>query len=269
VASKSAKRETVLITGASSGIGRELARVFAAAGCDLVVVARRQAALEELAEEIRQGNGPRVTVVAKDLLAPTAAAELFAYVRESALDVDVLVNNAGVLEVGLFHESEAARLQDLIHLNVAVLTALTRLFLDPMLERGRGRIINVASLAAFQPVPSMAVYAATKAFVLSLSESLSEELRGTGVTVTAVCPGITDTEMVQTARERGAAEVPPLLTMSAAQVARAAFRASRSGRVIEVPGMANEMVANWVRFQPRWLVRAVGGVFGRQFGRRS
>lgn len=258
---------TALITGASAGIGLELAKVFAAGGYDLVLVARRKTKLQTLAREIRQGRGRTVTVLPADLAEPDAADRLYEQVEDQGLSIEVLVNNAGVSEVGAFAHMAPERMHQIVQLNVFALTALTRHFLPSMVERGSGRIVNVASVASFQPVPSLAVYAATKAYVLSLSESLSEELRGSGVTVTALCPGLTDTDMLHAADEVD----PRILQSSAAimmspeQVAAIGYRACIGGQVVAVPGLLNQIGTSWVRYQPRWLVRAVGGVFGRNY----
>ena len=256
-----------LVTGASTGIGRELAKVFAAEGFDLVVVARRADALEALAEDLRRAEGCSVHVLPQDLLAPGAAQSVHDALAARGLRVDVLVNNAGVMEMGAFADTPAEVLDRLVELNTRVLVAMTRLFLAPMRERGSGRILNVASTAAFQPVPSMAAYAATKAFVLSLTEALSEELSGTGVTVTALCPGLTVTDMVEKARatNENASAIPEFLMSDPRDVARAGFDACMAGRVIEVPGLANRALAEWTRFPPRWVVRSIGGLVGRRF----
>jgi short-subunit dehydrogenase len=257
----------VLVTGASSGIGLELARVYARNGDDLVLCARRQRSLEELAAELEQAHAVKVLVLPADLLDPSVPAQIQSTLRERGVDIDVLVNNAGVTNVARFADGDEGRLHDLVQLNIASLTDLIRRFLPAMLERRYGRILNVASLAAFQPVPSMALYAASKAFVLSLSEALSEEVRGTGVTVTALCPGFTDTEMVQgELQSSGLDRLAPLVLMDPATVARAGFRASESGKVVEIPGVANEWLANWVRLQPRWMVRMIGGLAAQARG---
>lgn len=260
-------RGTVLVTGASAGIGRELARVFAGHGWDLVLVARRAGALEALAEELRRAHGRWVRVLARDLLAPGAPRELFDRLEEERVPVDVLVNDAGTLEMGGFVDTELDALERMVDLNVRVLTAMTRLFLAPMRRRGHGRILNVASTASFQPLPALAAYAASKAFVLSLSEALSEELSGTGVTVTALCPGLTSTNMVDKVRATSerAGMIPDFLLSDAGAVARAGYAACMAGRVIEVPGLGNAVLTNWSRFQPRWLVRSIGGLVGRRF----
>jgi short-subunit dehydrogenase len=256
-----------LVTGASAGIGRELAWVFAEHGFELVLVARSADRLAELADEIRKAHGCRVTVLPRDLLAPGAAHAVLEAVRASGAEVEVLVNDAGVMELGAFRAMELEVLERMVELNARVLVAMTRLVLPSMLARRRGRILNVASAAAFQPIPSMAVYAATKAFVLSLTEALSEEVRGTGVTVTALCPGLTRTAMVRRAQEHNenASLFPEALMADAAEVARAGYTACMAGRVIEVPGLVNRMLTDWSRLQPRWIVRLLGGLIGRRF----
>lgn len=254
---------TALITGASSGIGRELAQVFARHGHDLVIVARRKELLEELAQRCRAQHGVQVECVALDLTAPGAAQTLF---DQAGSRVEVLVNNAGVAETGAFAEIPLAAHERLVQLNVAVLTSLTRLFVGPMLARGRGRILNVASVASFQPVPSLASYAASKAFVLALSEALHEELRGSGVHVTALCPGLTRTELVDRAQEQSSAGdlLPEFLVGDAASVAREGYDACMAGRAVVAPGLPNALGTALVRMYPRWLVRRVGGLIGRR-----
>jgi uncharacterized protein len=260
-------RGTVLVTGASAGIGRELARVFAQHGHDLVLVARSADRLESLAAELRREHTREVRVLPRDLLEPRAPESIFEALCAAGVEVDVLVNDAGVLELGGFDTLPLAALERMIELNTRVLTSLTRLFLPPMRERGRGRILNVASAAAFQPLPALAVYAATKAFVLSLSEALSEELAGTGITVTVVCPGLTTTDMTDKAKASNpnAGYFPDFLMADAGDVALAAYRACEAGRVIEVPGLTNRVLTDWSRLQPRWVTRMLGGVVGRRF----
>jgi short-subunit dehydrogenase len=257
---------TVLITGASGGIGLELAKVFAAHGFDLVAVARREAELEALAEELRKEHGVRVVVLPMDLLVPDAARTLVQALEEAGLVVDVLVNNAGLMDMGGFVDIDVDQHERLLQLNILVLTSLTRRLLPAMIARGQGRILNLASTSSFQPVPSMALYAASKAFVLSLSESLSEELKGTGVTVTALCPGITKTEMYD--RARGEHEmvhnVPAPFLSDVGDVAREGYEACVAGRAVVVPGLPNRLVASAVQLYPRWLVRTIGGLAGRR-----
>ncbi len=259
-------RETVLITGASGGIGLELAREFAGHDFDLIIVARRESNLQALAERCRREHGVRVHVLPMDLLGPDAAAKLVQQIEDNGLGVDVLVNNAGLMEMGGFAEIEIDRHERLLQLNVMLLTSLTRRLLPDMIERGRGRILNVASTSSFQPVPSMALYAASKAFVLSLSESLSEELKGTGVTVTALCPGITKTEMYDRASEEHAIarSLPGFLLSDVETVARDGYEACVAGRAVVVPGLPNQLMAGAIGFYPRWIVRGIGGLIGRR-----
>ncbi|HEY4342825.1 MAG TPA: SDR family oxidoreductase [Parvibaculum sp.] len=262
---KPSTRETALITGASAGIGAALARQFAAGGFDLVLVARSADKLEALAESLKAEHSIDVTVLPTDLSVRGAPKTLFDAVKKRKLAIDILVNNAGVLEMGAFRAMAPERHQELIGLNVATLTDMTSRFLAPMLERGRGRILNVASIAAFQPVPSLATYAATKAYVLSLTEALSEELKGTGVSITALCPGITETGMVAAARETNAAasQLPPFLIGDVDDVAAQGYGACMAGEVIRVPGALNFAASIAARAAPKWVVRAFAGAFGR------
>lgn len=264
----STEREAALVTGASSGIGRELARVFAKNDYDVVLVARREAALRELADELGETYGVEATVMPKDLSKPDAPRELFDAVQDAGINVDVLVNNAGVATTQFFREAALEDVMNILHVNAASVTALCHLFMQPMLERGQGRILNVASVVSFVPTPSFAIYGATKAFVLSLSEALSEELKGTGVTVTALCPGYTQTEMISGAfQETGYAEfeslVPSIVKMTPAQVAQEGYKACINGRAVHIAGLPNQLGMQWIRYQPRWLVRSVGGMMAR------
>ena len=255
-----------LVTGASSGIGEELAGCFAGDGYALVLVARSADKLEALAQRLRDAHGVDVTVAPADLAQKGAAAKLFAALKRKKVVVDVLVNNAGVLEAGAFTEMPATRHQELIALNICGLTDMLAHFVPPMAERGHGRVLNVASIAAFQPVPSLATYAATKAYVLSLTESLSEELKGSGVTVTALCPGITATNMMSMAQEDNAtlSQLPGFVVGDAADVARQGYEACMRGEVVKVPGILNLAGALAARATPKWLVRRVTGMLGRQ-----
>jgi short-subunit dehydrogenase len=200
-------------------------------------------------------------VSARDLSRPKAAEELFAFTRKKRLAIDVLVNNAGVLYRGPFAEVELGRQLELLQLNVVVPTALTRLFVAPMLARGHGRILNVASIAGFQPLPELGAYAASKAYLLHFTEALSEELAGTGVTATALCPGFTETSMLEPALE--ARRLPGFVVSSAADVARDGYRACMSGTPVHVSGFVNQLATEFVRYQPRWFVRALGGFMAR------
>ena len=253
-------RPTALVTGASAGIGAELARTFATNGYDLVLAARRQALLDTLADELASA-GATVHTVAVDLSKIKGPRRLLDTVDNLSLQVDVVVNNAGAISTVPMLEARRGELAGLINLNVRALTEICHLFGNRMVERGAGRILNVASVASFQPVPGMAVYAASKAYVLSLTESLSEELRGTGVTATALCPGPTRTDMAEAFTQM---ELANWLFAEARDVAQEGFDACRSGEVIRVPGIGNQMLVNWSQYQPRWLVRALGGLTARR-----
>jgi uncharacterized protein len=254
-----------LITGASSGIGEALAHRFAQAGHSLVLVARSADKLQLLAARIAAEHGVKTWVAPFDLSQPGAAEKLAASLKRARRPIEVLVNCAGVLAHGSFVGMPAARHQQLIDLNVSGLTALLVQFLPPMVARGHGRVLNVASIAAFQPIPSLATYAATKAYVLSLTESLSEELKGTGVTITALCPGITATRMLAAAKEGSAelSKLPKFLIGNADDVANDAFLACQRGDVICVPGAVNRVTAVAGRATPKWLVRRIGGALVR------
>jgi len=258
--------ETVLLTGASAGIGLSLARLFAENGFDLVLVARRKAELEELAETCRAEQRVRAEAIAMDLLEPGAPTKLVERLEADELAVDVLVNNAGLMEMGRFAKLDVEKHERLLQLNVLVLASLTHRLLQPMVARGHGRILNVSSTSSFQPVPSLALYAASKAFVLSFSESLSEELKGTGVTVTALCPGFTRTDMLDRAQDEHEATqaIPGFLLSDVDSVARAGFEGCMAGQAVVVPGLPNRLAASLVQLYPRWLVRTVGGIVGRR-----
>ncbi len=249
--------KTALVTGASSGIGRELAKVLAEEGHDVVLVARRRERLEELARELAARHGVSARAIAKDLEDPAGPAEIFAELEAERIAVDILVNDAGLGVYGRFWETDLARQLALIQVNLTALTALTARFLPGMVARGRGRIVNVSSTAAFQPGPYMAVYYATKAYVLSFSEALAEELAGSGVTVTALCPGPTVTEFQEGAGIEDTWLFRGPLVMDAAVVARAGWAGARRGKRIVVPGLGNKLLRETVRFSPRRLVTVV------------
>ncbi len=238
---------TAIVTGASSGIGLEIARVLAA-DHDLVLVARSAETLQRIADEL---GGARV--VTADL----ATAAGVRAVTDALADADVLVNNAGIGDFGPFAEADPGRTDRMIQLNVTSLTALTRHFLPGMLARRHGRILNVASTASFQPGPLMAVYYATKAYVLSFSEALTEETRGTGVTVTALCPGPTASGF-QAAADM---ELSPLVANrklpTSAEVAAFGVKAMERGDAVAIPGVMNKVMAGSVRFSPRFVTRRI------------
>jgi short-subunit dehydrogenase len=248
--------ETALITGASYGIGRELAILCARDGLDLVLVARSKDRLTELEEELRNRYTVSTRVSCLDLTEPDAPQRLYQEVTQEGMEIGVLINNAGYGFAGAFAEGETNMQLDMVQLNVTALTLLTRLFVPSMLSRGRGRILNLASTASFQPGPYMAVYYATKAYVLSFSEALSEEVRKDGVTVTALCPGPTATAFQSRAKMEGS-RLWRLGVMDAKTVAEKGYRGMMAGRTIVVTGLANRLLVQSVRFSPRFLVRRV------------
>ena len=249
-------RPLALVTGASAGIGRELAVVLAREGHDLILVARREPELRELADQLRSRYGADSTVVAADLATPDAADVIEAGIGAGRA-VDVLVNNAGFGGVGAFAGRDRDTDLRMLAVNVVALTDLTKRFLPGMLARGRGRILNVASTAAFQPGPFMAVYYASKAYVLSLSQALAEETIGSGVTVTCLCPGVTESEFHTVAGTDAQPLTAGPLTMSAPSVAEAGYAAMMRGKLIEIPGVHNKVGAQSVRLAPRKVVLKV------------
>jgi uncharacterized protein len=247
-----------LVTGASSGIGLELAHVLAEHGHDLVLVARSEDRLVQLGEELARSDGIKYKVVAADLARPHAAQEVVARFSSLAAPVDVLVNNAGFGLYGPFAKGPLDAQLDMVQVNVVALTALTGLLLPSMVARRTGRILNVASTAAFQPGPMMAVYYATKAYVLSFSEALANELSGTGVTVTALCPGPTRSAFQVTARMQSARLVRMMRLPEARSVAVAGYEGLTLGRRIVIPGWTNRVGARLARLAPRsWATEVV------------
>lgn len=249
-------KKTALITGASSGIGYELTRLFARDGYDLVLVARSEQRLGQVAEELRAEYGSEVVVMKKDLSLSTAPGEIFAELEQEGIEIDALVNNAGFATFGLFAELDLDTELQMMQVNVVTLTHLTRLLLPSMLKRGSGKILNVASTAAFQPGPLMTVYYATKAYVLSFSEGLVNELEGSGVGVTVLCPGPTASGF----QKRAVMEDSRLMQgglMDAQRVAEIGYRALMKNQAVVIPGLRNRLMALSVRFSPRAAVRRV------------
>ncbi len=248
--------ETVLITGASAGLGTEFAKLFAADGSNLVLVARRLDRLEGLARELQKRYGVGVRVEARDLSQPGAAQDLFDTLQRDNVRVDILVNNAGFGQKGNCAELPVDRQVQMIQVNIAALTHLTRLFLPGMLERAKGGILNVASTAGFQAGPGMSVYYATKAYVLHFTEGLAGELRGTPIKVTCLAPGPTATEFAEQA-DLERSRLFNFGLMDAETVVRAGYRGFRRGRVLVIPGLKNRLVAFSVRLAPRSFARAI------------
>jgi len=249
---------TALVTGASSGIGYELARLFARDGYRLVLVARNRQRLEEAAERIRKSEpAASIKVISKDLSDRQAVDEIVQELRRESLGIDVLVNNAGYANYGPFTEITLDDELDMMRVNMESLTQLTQKLLPDMVDKKRGRIMNVASTAAFAPGPFMAVYYATKAYVLSFSEALSEELRGTGVSVTALCPGATGTCFQKRARVEKTVLFSPWKVMDAETVARIGYRGMIRGKAVVIPGWLNKLMVISIRFSPRSSVRKI------------
>ena len=246
-------RPTALVTGASSGIGLDLSRELAKNGHDVVLVARTAAKLQEIAGQL-QKSGVTAHVIASDLSRPNAAEDIASELKRRNIEIDVLVNNAGYGLTGPFVENDLQRELAMIQVNIVALTHLTKLLLRPMVARRRGRILNVASTAAFQPGPLMAVYYATKAYVLSFSEAIADELRNSGVTVTALCPGPTQTGFAEVAKMTQSRLFTMMRPMSSEEVARAGFRGMMNGKRIVIPGAKNRMLVQSLRVSPRRTV---------------
>jgi len=251
------KKKIAVVTGASGGIGEELARACAAGGYDLVLVARSTGKLTELGERLKQEHGATVHVISADLAVASGPKQVADELARRGLAVDVLVNNAGYALYGPFTETDLDDELRMVQLNVTSLMHLTKLLLPGMVARKDGKILNVASTAAFQPGPLMAVYYATKAFVLSFSEALVNELEGTGVTVTALCPGPTKSGFQARAKMEDSKLVRGKEIMDAATVAKIGYEAMEAGKAVVVPGAMNKLMAASVRFLPRGAVRKI------------
>lgn len=256
-------KENVLITGASRGIGLELAREFARHGCNLVLVARDDKRLGEVASELKHSFGIDVRTIVADLSRPEAPQAIFDQISREQVPVDILVNNAGIASYGKFAETDLDQELRMMQVNMVSLTHLAKLFLRSMLARNHGRIVNVSSLGGYQPGgPLWAVYFATKSYVLSFSKALEVELRGTGVSVTAVCPGATDTDFKH-AYQLGQTLLYRFLAMRPEQVAKAAYGGIMRRRTVVVPGVINKIFAIAGELPPRrialeinaWLVK--------------
>ncbi|HVE86881.1 MAG TPA: SDR family oxidoreductase [Myxococcales bacterium] len=247
---------TALITGPTSGIGLDLTALFAADKHDLVLVSRSADKLEQLAAELKQKHGIQVTVIALDLSEADAPGKLQAELERRGLQIDVLVNNAGYAQYGAFLETDADQERRMMQLNMVTLTELTKRLVPLMVKRGRGRVLNVASTAAFMPGPLMAVYYATKAYVLSLSEALNSELEGTGVSVTALCPGPTRTGFQARAQMESSRLVKGKI-MDSATVARIGYAALMRGKPVVIPGFSNQVQVLAPRLLPRSAVPSI------------
>ncbi|QBD85835.1 SDR family oxidoreductase [Clostridium tetani] len=246
------KRKTVLITGASSGIGYELAHVFAENNYNLILVARRLYKLKKMKKYFSENYKISVVIMENDLSKPRAAEDVFYKIKDLGFDIDVLVNNAGVGQCGFFHEIDLEKHKDVIQLNIVALTELTRLVTVDMVKRKSGGILNIASTGAYQPGPLIAVYYATKAYVLSFSEALYNELKPYNIKVTTLCPGTTSTEF---AKNSGKGELKN--AMSARTVAEIGYRALMKGKRVEVPGILNKVLVFISKITPRKLLASI------------
>ncbi len=255
-----------LITGASSGIGEVFARKLAARGRSVLLVARSEDKLITLCNELGRSNNVRAQYIALDLSQPESAARLFEEVEQRGLSVEMLINNAGFGSMGDFAKLDLARELNMIDLNIKSLVELTHLFLQPMLARKQGTIINVASTAAFQPVPFMATYAATKAFVLSFSEALWEENRTRGIQVMALCPGVTETNFFEAARGQ---KPPARVAQTPEEVVDTALRGLAQNRSHIISGWTNYFMTQSERLVPRSLITRVAGRMMRSQQRNS
>ena len=247
-------RKTALITGASGGIGLELAHVHASKGGNLVLVARSLNRLDALKSDLEMKYGITVLVIEKDLSLPGAAQEVYNEIKQKNIEIENLINNAGFGDFGMFTETDWNKEHRMINLNITALTHLTKLYAKEMAGRKSGRIMNVASSAAFQPGPTMAVYFATKAFVLHFSEAVNEELKGSGVTVTALCPGATVSGFQAAANMADSSLFKGKKLPSAKEVAQYGYAAMMKGKAVAIHGTLNYLLANSGRFAPRSLV---------------
>jgi short-subunit dehydrogenase len=245
--------KTALITGSSTGIGHELAKIHAEKGDNLVLVARSKNKLDELKNLLEGKHKVLIHTIGKDLSQPGAAKEVYDQLKHQAISIDYLINNAGVGDFGLFAESDWNKQETMINLNIAALTHFTWLFLPDMIHRGSGKIMNVASTASFQPGPTMSVYFASKAYVLSFSEAVNNEVRDKGITVTALCPGSTESGFHAATLEAGTS-VKVRRKPSSKQVAAYGYLAMMKGQPVAIHGLKNKIIATLVRFLPRSLV---------------
>ena len=245
---------TALITGASNGIGLELAKVHASKGGDLVLVARNVAKLNELKAELEKQYKVKVYTIGKDLSAPNAALEVYNETKQQNIQIDYLINNAGFGDFGMFVDLDWNKQLQMINLNITTLTHFTHLYLQDMVKRKSGKIMNVASTAAFQSGPTMAVYFATKAYVLSFSEAIDNEVSDKGITVTALCPGATESGFQAAAAMEESALVKGKKLPTSQEVAIYGYGAMLKGKTVAIHGFMNALMANSVRFAPRAIV---------------
>jgi short-subunit dehydrogenase len=246
-------KKTALITGASSGIGFELAKIFAREGNDLVLVARNGSKLQELKNSLEKEFSIKAFIISKDLSKIDSAQEVYDEVKNKSIVIDYLINNAGFGDFGMFTDTNWKKEEEMIQLNITTLTQFTKLFLKDMVLQKKGKIMNVASTAAFQPGPTMAVYYATKAYVLHFSEAIDNEVRDKGITVTALCPGATESGFQDAADMNESKLVKGRKLPTSKEVAEYGFKAMMKGKRVAIHGLLNYIMANSIRFTPRTL----------------
>ncbi|MGB0495711.1 MAG: SDR family NAD(P)-dependent oxidoreductase [Kangiellaceae bacterium] len=254
--------KTAMITGASEGIGRCFAEIFAKNKHDLVLVARSEDKLQKLAQELSSKYEIKVHVYAADLIPPDSAKKLFDKLALAEIQIDILVNNAGMMQIEKLHECNVEQLNRLIQLNIQSLVNMCYQFVGPMVERSQGKILNVGSIASFMPMPGFAAYGASKAFVLSFSEGIAEELKSKGVSVTCVCPGMTETKMLSQA-DGIEKYIPGFLKADPMELANESYKSCMKGEVVYVDKLANKLLVQWATHYPKWMVRGVNGLFSR------
>ena len=250
-------KKTALITGATSGIGYELAYIHAKQGGNLVLVARSKDKLDQIKNDLENNFKIKVYIIEKDLSLKDSAQDVYDELVKNNITVDYLINNAGFGDYGFFNESDWGKLERMINLNITALTQLTKLFLYDMIKRGNGKIMNVASTAAFQSGPTMAVYYATKAYVLSFSEAINNEVKNSGVTVTTLCPGATQSGFQEAASMQESRLVKGRILATSKEVAEYGYNAMLKGKSVAIPGIVNYLMANSSRFFPRSAVLKV------------
>ncbi len=249
--------KTALITGASSGIGLEMAHIFARDGHDLVLTARREERLKILKNELENNHGINVRIFPADLSEKDVPEKIYEYLNSESIELDYLINNAGIGDYGFFHESDWNTIGTMIDLNIRSLTHLTRLFLPDMIKKKRAYIMNVASTAAFQPGPLMSVYYASKHYVLAFSEAIANELNGTGVTVTTLCPGPTESEFQEKANMEKSKLFDRFPVATSDEVANYGYKAMHKGKRVAIYGITNKPLPKIVGLFPRKFVTAV------------
>ncbi|PKD44148.1 SDR family NAD(P)-dependent oxidoreductase [Rhodohalobacter barkolensis] len=251
-------KKTALITGASSGIGLELAKILAGDGYDLVITARREDRLIELKNELEDKSSAEVNIITADLSLPESPMNIYQYCEDQNIQINVLANNAGIGDYGLFHDSDWQKTATMIDLNIKSLTHLTRLFLPSMIDRKKGAILNIASTASFQPGPLMSVYYATKHYVLAFSEAIANEVQEYGIKVTALCPGPTQSEFQATANMEKSKLMDRFPMPTSKDVAEYGYKAMKKGKRVAVHGFMNKMMSKVVRILPKkWVTATV------------